>query len=97
MEDHAPFAPAGEESNTYTLGLLRQLPDNSNKDEHWLPLLRDVDAIEVRYFDPRLNMWNERWADDSAYPTLVRVRIWRTNATVPYEAVIELPPTQVPS
>ena len=25
-------------------------------------------------------------------PALVRVRIWRTDQTVPYEAVIELPP-----
>ncbi len=90
--------PQGK-TNTYTLGLLRQLPDNSrsNIEGHWLPLLEDVDAIEVRYFDPRLHAWLEKWSDGQSAPSLVRVRIWRTNQTAPYEAVIELPPTKLPS
>ena len=29
----------GEKPNTYTLGLLRQLPDNSSSEDHWLPLM----------------------------------------------------------
>jgi len=86
-----------DKTNTYTLGLLRQLPDNSSKEEHWLPLLPNVDAIEIRYFDPRLNSWLEKWSDAQTRPSLVRVRIWRTDQTLPYEAVIELPPTKLPS
>ena len=89
-----------DKTNTYTLGLLRQLPDNnssSSKQDHWLPLLPDVDAIEIRYFDPRLNSWLDRWSDGQSTPSLVRVRIWRTGETVPYEAVIEFPPTRLPS
>jgi len=86
-----------DKTNTYTLGLLRQLPDNSSKDEHWLPLLPNVDAIEIRYFDQRLNAWLEKWSDAQSHPALVRVRIWRTDQTVPYEAVIELPPSKIPS
>jgi hypothetical protein len=86
-----------DNTNTYTLGLLRQLPDNSSKEEHWLPLLPNVDAIEIRYFDPRLNAWQDKWSDSQSRPSLVRVRIWRTDQTVPYEAVIELPPTKLPS
>jgi len=84
-------------TNTYTLGLLRQLPDNSSKEEHWLPLLPNVDAIEIRYFNQGLNTWLDTWSDANAYPSLVRVRIWRTGQTVPYETVIELPPTKLPS
>jgi prepilin-type N-terminal cleavage/methylation domain-containing protein len=86
-----------DKSNTYTLGVLRQLPDNNSKENHWLPLLRDVDAIEIRYFDPRLNSWLDNWSDAQSVPSLVRVRIWRTDQTIPYEAVIELPPTKLPS
>jgi prepilin-type N-terminal cleavage/methylation domain-containing protein len=92
------------DSGTYTLGLLRQAADtglaadeNVKKDVHWLPLLKDVDALEVRYFDPRLNAWLEKWSDGQSVPSLVRIRIWRTGETVPYEAVIELPPTKLPT
>jgi prepilin-type N-terminal cleavage/methylation domain-containing protein len=86
-----------DKTNTYTLGLLRQLPDNSSKEDHWLPLLPNVDAIEIRYFDQRLNVWLEKWSDSQSRPSLVRVRIWRTDQTTPYEVVIELPPTRLPS
>jgi type II secretory pathway component PulJ len=85
------------QKDTYTLGLLRQLPDNSSQDENWLPLLPNVDAIQIRYFDPRVNSWLKEWTDAQARPSLVRVRIWRTDQTVPYEAIIELPPTKLPS
>ena len=86
-----------DNTNTYTLGLLRQVPDNSNKDDNWLPLLPNVDAIEVRYFDPGLNTWLDTWKSVDTRPALVRVRIWRTAETTPYEAVIELPPAKLPS
>ena len=85
------------QENTYTLGLLRQLPDNSSSDENWVPLLPNVDAIEIRYFDQRLNVWLEKWSDSQSLPSLVKLRIWRTNLTLPYEAVIELPPSRLPT
>jgi len=88
---------ADEKGSTSTLGLLRQLPGRPNTETHWLPLLPEVDAIEIRYFDQRLNVWLDRWSDANSRPTLIRVRIWRTNETVPYEAVIQLPPTNLPS
>jgi type II secretion system protein J len=86
-----------DNTNTYTLGLLRQLPDNSSKEQHWLPLLPNVDAIEVRYYVRALNVWQDRWSDGGNLPNLVRVRIWRTDQSVPYEAVIGLPPSHLPS
>jgi len=86
-----------DKTNTYTLGLLRQVPDNRKKEDNWLPLLPNVDAIEIRYFDPRLNVWLEKWSDAQSRPALVRLRIWRKDQTVPYEAVIELPPSKLPS
>ena len=87
-----------DKSNTYTLGVTRELPDNiDKKQEHWLPLLRDVDALEIGYYDHRLNSWLSKWSDQGALPSLVRIRLWRTGATVPYEVVIELPPTRLPA
>jgi len=83
--------------DTYTLGLLRQLPDNSSKELHWLALLPNVDAIEIRYYDQRLNAWVEKWSDSQNRPNLVRIRIWRLNDTAPYETIIELPPTKLPA
>jgi len=86
-----------EKSASFTLGLVRELPDNKDtRAEHWLPLMRDVDALEVRYFDHRLNVWLEKWSDQMVRPNLVRIRIWRMNETDPYETVIELPPTKPP-
>jgi general secretion pathway protein J len=91
-----------DKNNTYTLGLLRQVPDtntntSTSKETHWLPLLAKVDAIEVRYFDPRLNAWLEKWSDMQTRPSLVRVRIWRPGQPIPYEAVIALPLSRLPS
>ena len=88
-----------DKTHTYTLGLLRQLPDTASngKDLNWLPLMPNVDAIEVRYFDQRLNAWVDKWSDAQNRPALVRLRIWRLNEAVPYEAVIELPPSKLPS
>ena len=87
-----------DQSNTYTLGLLREDPgDTSGLRQHWLPLLPNVDAIEIRYFDLRLNAWLDKWSDPQVRPNLVRVRIWRTDQEVPYETVIELPPARLPS
>jgi prepilin-type N-terminal cleavage/methylation domain-containing protein len=86
-----------DKTNTYTLGLLRQVPGNNSKEENWLPLLPNVDAIEIHYFDQRLNVWLEKWSDAQSRPALVRLRIWRKDQTVPYEAVIELPPSKLPS
>jgi len=86
-----------DKTNTNTLGLLRQLPDNSNNDLHWLPLLPNVDAIRVRYYDQRLNAWLDKWSDAQTRPALVWLRIWRAGQAVPYEKIIELPPSRLPS
>lgn len=58
---------------------------------NWLTLLPDATGMEIRYFDPRLKAWIQKWTDPSARPTLVRVRIWRGAAIDPYETVLTLP------
>jgi prepilin-type N-terminal cleavage/methylation domain-containing protein len=87
-----------DKTNTYTLGLMRTAPDdNTGKDQNWVPLLPNVDAIEIRYFFPQLNAWQDTWSDSQSLPSMVRFRIWRTGQTVPYETVIALPPTRLPA
>jgi len=73
------------------LGVRRILADGSSKDENWFTLMKDVKAMEIRYFDVRLNAWLEKWTDQGARPNLVRVRIWRAGDDQPYEQIFNLP------
>jgi prepilin-type N-terminal cleavage/methylation domain-containing protein len=74
---------------------LRRVKEDGNPDEfHWLPLMRGVRGIEVRYFDPRLNNWLERWVDAGRLPSLIRIRVWRGADEDPYEVALHLPPRQ---
>lgn len=62
---------------------------------NWISLIRPVAGFEVRYFDPRLNAWLDRWTDQAARPMLVRVRIWKNADDVPIEAVLPVPSAQM--
>lgn len=82
-----------KESNRYDLGLLRK-PKNdsavSNANETWIPLIENVRSLQFRYFDARLNVWVERWTDAGTLPRLVKVIVGRSDAVVPWEAIIPL-------
>ena len=57
----------------------------------WVPLLEGVRAVEIAYFDARLNGWVDKWTDTSALPNLVRVRLTMENSGAPYEVVEHVP------
>jgi prepilin-type N-terminal cleavage/methylation domain-containing protein len=85
--------PEKKDSDRLDLGLLRKPKDDlSFTDIHqsWVPLLENVRSLEIRFFDPRLNVWVTRWTDTVTLPRLVRVTIERNDAAVPWEAVIPL-------
>ncbi|MDP9291442.1 MAG: prepilin-type N-terminal cleavage/methylation domain-containing protein [Verrucomicrobiota bacterium] len=84
---HAP-EKKGEVSE---LGLRRVSLTNQDAATNWLPLMSPVTALEIRYFDPRLNSWLQKWTDQQARPALVRLRIWRDTGADPFEAVLALP------
>ncbi len=63
---------------------------------NWMPLIRPMAAFEVRYFDPRLNAWLDRWTDQTARPQLVRVRLWKNADDPPLEAVLPVPSANMP-
>jgi prepilin-type N-terminal cleavage/methylation domain-containing protein len=80
-------------SNRYDLGFLRK-PRNdsavSDVNESWLPLIDDVNSLQIRYFDTRLNTWVERWTDAGTLPRLVKVTVGRGDSPTPWEAIIPL-------
>src|SRR5713226_2133216 len=82
-----------KERDGYDLGFLRKPKDDSsltNANESWIPLIENVSSLELRYFDARLNVWVERWTDTGTLPRLVKVTIGRSDAAVPWEAIIPL-------
>lgn len=84
-------------TTTSELGLRRAVTDaNDLSKANWLPLMPGVDALEIRYFDPRLNAWLEKWSDAGARPALVRLRITRAGAAAPHETILALPATRLP-
>jgi hypothetical protein len=85
--------PETKDSDRLDLGLLRKPKDNlafTDIHQSWVPLLENVSSLEIRFFDPRLNVWVTRWTDTVTLPRLVRVTIGRNDAAVPWEAVIPL-------
>ena len=56
-----------------------------------LKLMDGVQALEIAYFDARLNGWVDNWADPQALPNLVRLRLTTVNRTQPYEIVLRVP------
>ena len=83
--------PDDKKAHGYEIGLRRRLTESQEGDYKWLPLIRPAAAMEIRYFDPRLGSWLERWNDQNARPSLVRIRIWRDVDDIPYEAIMNVP------
>ena len=84
--------PVSEKGDRMEIGFNRrprETAEGSTEGETWVPLLDDVRSLQIRYFDPRLNAWVERWTDPGMLPRLVRLVIGRGDR-VPVEAVIAL-------
>jgi prepilin-type N-terminal cleavage/methylation domain-containing protein len=77
----------------FDLGLSRKPVNDSglsDVNESWLPLIDNVTSLEIRYFDPRLNVWVERWTDTGTLPRLVKVTVGRGDSGTAWEAIIPL-------
>jgi prepilin-type N-terminal cleavage/methylation domain-containing protein len=82
-----------EGSDKMELGIVRESEDDANPvpdNQSWVPLLTSVNSMEIRYFDPRLNAWVDRWTDRGTLPHLVRLTIDRPGSAVPWAAVLPL-------
>jgi prepilin-type N-terminal cleavage/methylation domain-containing protein len=75
------------------LGFLRKPKDDpsfSNAHDSWMPLIENVRSLQIRYFDPRVNIWLEKWSDTITLPRLVKVTVERNDGAVPWEVIIPL-------
>ena len=81
--------PAKNNRNQMDIGLTRKPQDQDAGDETWFPLLQNVRSMQIRYFDPRLNSWVDRWTDTVTLPRLVRLVITRPNGA-PWDAIVAL-------
>jgi prepilin-type N-terminal cleavage/methylation domain-containing protein len=80
-------------SDRLDLGFLRKpLDDSGIGEEHetWVPLIKNVSSVQIRYFDPQLNVWVDRWSNAFRLPRLVKLTVGRAEVTVPWEVVIPL-------
>ena len=85
--------PENDKSDRLELGLLRKAQNDSGiGGEHasWIPLIKNVSSLQIRYFNPQSNIWVDRWTDVARLPRLVKLTVGRTDATVPWEAIIPL-------
>ena len=84
--------PVGEKGDQMEIGFMRRPRDAAEGEteaDTWVPLLNNVRSLQIRYFDPRLNAWVERWTDPGVLPKLVRMVIGRPDRG-PVEAIISL-------
>jgi prepilin-type N-terminal cleavage/methylation domain-containing protein len=82
-----------DKSNQLDLGILRKPqddPSTTHEHESWVPLIANVGSLQIRYFEPRLNVWVDRWTDTLVLPRLVKIVVGRSDAAVPFEVIIPL-------
>ena len=85
--------PAAKDSDKMEIGLMRKPTGDAqgeSANETWVPLLPNVRTLQIRYFDPRLNTWVDRWTDTITLPRLVKVTVGRTDTPMPWEAIVAL-------
>ena len=58
-------------------------------------LLPGVLALEIGYYDARINSWVESWSDAAALPDLVRLRLTFDDGSDQFETVARLPPRRL--
>jgi prepilin-type N-terminal cleavage/methylation domain-containing protein len=84
--------PENEKGSQLDLGLLRKGQKDSDTGEArdtWVPLIKNVNSLQISYFDPRANDWLPRWPGGQL-PSLVKISVGRTDSAVPWETVIPL-------
>lgn len=74
-----PMKDGGDKMELGFLRRPRETAEGSDEGESWVALINDVRGMRIRYFDPRLNAWVERWTDSSSLPRLIEVILERPN------------------
>jgi type II secretion system protein J len=88
--------PVGPSSAEQEIGLRRRiLGDNAVGRESWVPLLRPVWALQIRYFDGQRNTKPERWTDTGSVPALVYLSLQLREGDPVEEVVLSVPAARV--
>ena len=85
--------PDDEKSGVLDLGFLRKAQEDSDTGEAretWVPLIKNVNSLEISYFDANANNWLSRWPLGGRLPLLVKITVGRTDSAVPWETIIPL-------
>lgn len=85
--------PLSKGSEKMGIGLMRKPRSSAefeSETESWIALLPDVQSLQIRYFDPRLNTWVDKWTDTLTLPRLVKIILTRPNDGTPWESIIAL-------
>jgi hypothetical protein len=92
--------PAGGKADQMELGFMRrprETAEGSDEGETWVSLLDDVRGLQIRYFNPQLNAWVDKWnPGPGPMPRLIKLAIDRPGRSVPMEAIIALGRTPHP-
>ena len=85
--------PGNEKGERLDLGFSRKAQEDSDTGEAretWVPLIKNVNSLEISYFDANANTWLPRWPLGRALPLLVKVTVRRTDSAVLWETIIPL-------
>jgi hypothetical protein len=85
--------PGNEKDSWLDLGLSRKAQEDSDTGEApetWVPLIKNVNSLEISYFDANANNWLPRWPLGGRLPLLVKITVGRTDSAVPWETIIPL-------
>jgi prepilin-type N-terminal cleavage/methylation domain-containing protein len=91
--------PVDEKSGQMEIGFMRKpsdTPEGETEGQSWVSVLDGVTGLQIRYFDPRLNVWVEKWTDTMVMPRLIKLVINRPDRPEPFESIIALGRTPLP-
>ncbi|MEO6785424.1 MAG: prepilin-type N-terminal cleavage/methylation domain-containing protein [Chthoniobacteraceae bacterium] len=97
--------PIEKNSNKYEIGFWRRpalletstglVEGGSDNDATWVPLMQNVAALRIRYWDSRLGQLLDSWRDPNVKPAFVIMSITLEGESIPYEAVLRIPVSAV--
>ena len=100
--------PAKDNAAELELGLRREIATADAKSDvdffqrgsgaakyNWLPLIRPVAALEIRYWDARTNSLIKQWNDLNARPSFVHLKIWKHADDLPYDVILPVPASRL--
>ena len=85
--------PGNEKGSRLDLGFSRKAQEDSDTGEAretWVSLIKNVNSLEISYFDANANNWLPRWPLGGRLPLLVKITVGRTDSAVPWETIIPL-------